>query len=70
MHRHPYDLAIFILEGEGRVATTEREAKFTSGASIYFPRGVDHYLENDGTANIRMHSVFYPATPPANRFEE
>jgi mannose-6-phosphate isomerase-like protein (cupin superfamily) len=70
MHRHLHEEVIYILEGEGRVVTSDREAKFSSGASIYLPRGVSHSLENDGTANIRMLGVFYPAEPPANHYEE
>jgi len=70
MHHHPYEAAIYILEGEGQVVTLERKAKFSSGSSIYLPRGASHYLENEGTAGIRMLGVFHPAEPPANRYEE
>src|SRR5262245_35298959 len=48
MHRHTYEEAIFILAGEGRVRTSDGEAEFTAGSSIYLPRGVAHALHNTG----------------------
>ena len=70
MHRHPYEEAIHILEGEGRLWTDEGDASFAPGTSIYLPRGVSHCLENEGRANVRILGVFYPAEPPADRYED
>jgi len=70
MHSHPYEETIYILEGKGRLKTDEGEAGFSSGTSIYVERGVNHCLENDGAASIRLLGVFHPAAPPAGRYEE
>ena len=69
MHRHSYEEAIYILEGEGRTWTDEGYEEFSSGASIYLPRHVSHCLENTGTANVRLLGVFHPAGSPADRYE-
>jgi len=69
MHRHSYEEAIYILEGEGRMLTDEGDGEFSSGASIYLPRYASHSLENTGTANVRLLGVFHPAGSPADRYE-
>jgi mannose-6-phosphate isomerase-like protein (cupin superfamily) len=68
-HRHSYEEAIFILAGEGRVRTPEGEAEFTTGSSIYLPRGVAHALHNTGRTNVRLLGVFHPSGSPAVRYE-
>lgn len=70
MHHHTYEEAIYILEGEGRVWTESGDAAFSSGSSIYLPRGVSHSLENTGPANIRLLGVFHPSGSPATRYDD
>jgi len=70
MHHHTYEEAIYIIEGEGRVWTKDGDAPFTSGSSIYLPRGVSHCLENTGASNIRLLGVFHPSGSPAVRYDD
>jgi mannose-6-phosphate isomerase-like protein (cupin superfamily) len=70
MHHHPYEEAIYILEGEGRVWIEEDSAAFGPGTSIYLPRGVTHCLENTGRTNVRLLGVFHPSGSPGEAYEE
>lgn len=70
MHHHTYEEAIYVIEGEGRVWSSEGSAEFKSGSSIYLPRGVSHSLENTGTANIKVLGVFHPSGSPASRYDD
>jgi mannose-6-phosphate isomerase-like protein (cupin superfamily) len=70
MHHHTYEEAIYIIEGEGRVWTSDGDARFKSGSSIYLPRGVSHCLENTGTSNMRLLGVFHPSGSPAVRYDD
>lgn len=69
-HRHTYEEAMYILEGEGRVWTDDGGADFKEGTSIYLPRGVAHSLENTGATNVRLLGVFHPAGSPASRYDD
>jgi mannose-6-phosphate isomerase-like protein (cupin superfamily) len=70
MHHHTYEEAIFVVEGEGRVWSSQGSAAFKAGSSIYLPRGVSHSLENTGKANITVLGVFHPSGSPATRYED
>jgi len=70
MHHHTYEEAIYVIEGEGRVWSSDGSAEFKAGSSIYLPRGVSHSLENTGTANIRVLGVFHPSGSPAARYDD
>ena len=70
MHYHTYEEAMYIMEGQGRVWTDERDASFTAGASIYLPRGVRHSVENTGQSNIRLLGVFHPSGSPAAAYDD
>lgn len=69
MHRHEYEEAIYILDGEGRVWGEEDNIPFAAGASIYLPRGASHSLENTGNGAVRLLGVFHPSGSPASRYE-
>ncbi len=64
MHHHTYEEAIYIIEGEGRVWTSDGSADYKAGSSIYLPRGVSHSLENTGTTDIKLLGVFHPSGSP------
>jgi mannose-6-phosphate isomerase-like protein (cupin superfamily) len=64
MHHHTYEEAIYIIEGEGRVWTSDGSAHFKAGSSIYLPRGVSHSLENTGATDIKLLGVFHPSGSP------
>lgn len=70
MHHHTYEEAIYIIEGEGRVWTSDGDARFRAGSSIYLPRGVSHCLENPGAGSIRLLGVFHPSGSPAVRYDD
>jgi mannose-6-phosphate isomerase-like protein (cupin superfamily) len=70
MHHHTYEEAIYVVEGEGRVWSSQGSAAFKAGSSIYLPRGVSHSLENTGTANITVLGVFHPSGSPATRYDD
>jgi quercetin dioxygenase-like cupin family protein len=68
MHFHPYEEAIYILEGSGVVHIDEESGPFHAGTSIFLPIGCNHCLENPGPAPVRLLGVFYPAGSPAVRY--
>lgn len=70
MHHHPYEEAIYIIEGEGCVHTEDGDATFKPGSSIYLPRLVKHCLENTGSKSIRLLGVFHPSGSPADSYED
>ena len=70
MHHHTYEEAIYIIEGEGRVWTSEGDARFEAGSSVYLPRGVSHCLENTGSTNIRLLGVFHPSGSPDQAYDD
>lgn len=70
MHHHPYEEAIYILQGEGRVWIEDAAADFKAGTSIYLPRGVSHCLENTGTVDVRLLGVFHPSGSPGEAYED
>lgn len=69
-HHHEYEEGIFILEGDGRVHVDGEKAEFGPGASIYFPIGVRHCVENNGHSRIRLLGAFYPSGSPGAAYED
>ena len=70
MHHHTYEEAIYIIEGEGRLWVGGDAAHFSTGSSIYLPRGVSHSLENTGPADIKLLGVFHPSGSPAASYDD
>lgn len=69
-HHHEYEEGIFILQGEGRVHVEGGgTCDFGPDASIYFPVGVRHCVENPGSAPIRLLGAFYPSGSPGAAYE-
>jgi mannose-6-phosphate isomerase-like protein (cupin superfamily) len=68
-HYHPYEEAIFILEGAGTVHVEEGRCEFGPGTSIYLPIGLRHCLENPGTTPVRLLGAFYPSGSPSRAYE-
>lgn len=69
-HFHPYEEAIFILEGRGVVHVDEEECEFGPGSSIYFPVGVRHCVENPEKSPIKLLGAFYPSGSPGAAYED
>lgn len=68
VHAHPYELAIYILDGSGIVHTETDSSQFFRGTSIHIPAGVSHYLENPLHTAVRLLGVFHPSGSPAARY--
>lgn len=68
-HYHPYEEAIFILEGAGIVHVEQGSCEFGPGTSIFLPIGLRHCLENPGPTPVRLLGVFYPSGSPAQAYE-
>jgi mannose-6-phosphate isomerase-like protein (cupin superfamily) len=64
-HFHPYEEAIYILEGTGIVHTEEESCEFGPGTSIFLPIECSHCLENPGPGTVRLLGAFYPSGSPA-----
>jgi len=64
-HFHPYEEAIYILEGSGTVHSPEESCEYGPGTSIFLPIGCSHCLENTGPGPVRLLGVFYPSGSPA-----
>ncbi|MBX3280677.1 MAG: cupin domain-containing protein [Acidobacteria bacterium] len=69
-HRHTYEEAIYILEGEGVFRAGDESCEFRPGASIYLPIGAGHCLENPHRKPVRLLGVFYPSGSPAVSYRE
>jgi len=69
-HYHSYEEAIFILEGSGVVHVDGEDCEFHAGASIYFPIGARHCVENPGHATIKLLGAFYPSGSPGAAYED
>jgi mannose-6-phosphate isomerase-like protein (cupin superfamily) len=68
-HYHPYEEAIYILEGSGIVHVDGGSCAFSPGSCIFLPIGLPHCLENPGAGWVRLLGVFYPSGSPAAAYE-
>lgn len=69
-HHHEYEEGIFVLEGHGIVHVDGESCEFGPNASIYFPVGVRHCIENPGEIPIRLLGAFYPSGSPGAAYED
>ena len=69
-HHHPYEEAIYILEGCGLVWAGDESCEFVTGSSIYLPVGAKHSLENPHPEPVRLLGVFYPSGSPAANYRD
>ena len=53
-HSHPWEHEVFILEGEGVVASEEGEKKFRAGDVIFILPNEKHQLKNNGEKNVKF----------------
>ncbi|HLJ50426.1 MAG TPA: cupin domain-containing protein [Bryobacteraceae bacterium] len=72
LHLHPYEEAIYILDGHGilHLEGNMSASEFGPGDSIYLRDGVLHCLENPGPAPIRLLGVFHPSGSPGVAYED
>jgi quercetin dioxygenase-like cupin family protein len=64
-HSHPYDEIVLILAGEGTAHIGGSQHALAPGTCLHLPPGLQHCLENTGTALLRVLGVFHPADSPA-----
>jgi quercetin dioxygenase-like cupin family protein len=64
-HSHPYDEIVLILAGEGTAHIGGLQHALAPGTCLHLPPGLQHCLENTGTALLRVLGVFHPADSPA-----
>jgi mannose-6-phosphate isomerase-like protein (cupin superfamily) len=69
-HHHPYEEAIYILEGKGIIRAGAEACEFAPGTSIYLPIGTKHCLENPFPEPVRLLGVFYPSGSPAVNYRD
>ncbi len=67
-HFHEYEEVACILEGKGHLWTGQRSAPVQTGSCIFLPRRQPHCLENNGTDELRLVGMLYPASSPAVRY--
>jgi len=53
-HSHPWEHEVFILEGEGVVASEEGEKKFRAGDVIFILPNEKHQLKNNGEKTVKF----------------
>ncbi|MDH5482534.1 MAG: cupin domain-containing protein [Candidatus Bathyarchaeota archaeon] len=53
-HSHPWEHEVFILEGEGFVASEEGEKKFKAGDVVFILPNEKHQLKNKGERTVRF----------------
>ncbi|HID86087.1 MAG TPA: cupin domain-containing protein [Anaerolineae bacterium] len=64
---HTHDLQeeiIFILSGQGRFITPEREEALTPGTAVFIPPGLEHRLAVEGDEPLKLVTVFSPPVTP------
>ncbi|MFZ5607985.1 MAG: CDGSH iron-sulfur domain-containing protein [Pseudomonadota bacterium] len=64
-HRHLYEEAILILQGEGFLWTDTAKAAVKPGDMIFLPMRQAHSLECTSADGMRLMGVFYPSGSPA-----
>ena len=66
LHAHPYEEAVYVLEGRGRLWVEEEAAgDLRPGSVVFFPIGVRHTLENSAASgNLKVLGAIAPAHSP------
>jgi mannose-6-phosphate isomerase-like protein (cupin superfamily) len=59
-HSHPFDMMLYVLEGDLRFRAGEKEHFLTKGDFIYVPRDVPHGGRPSKNAPVHMMEIFAP----------
>ena len=72
LHAHPYEEAVYVLEGRGRLWVEEAPAgDLRPGSVVFFPIGVRHTLENSAAqGNLKVLGAIAPAHSPDAKLGE
>jgi quercetin dioxygenase-like cupin family protein len=54
LHSHPWEHEVFILEGEGLVASTEGDKKFRTGDVVFVLPNEKHQFKNNGDKTLKF----------------
>jgi mannose-6-phosphate isomerase-like protein (cupin superfamily) len=68
-HSHPYDEVVLVLAGEGVAHIGGSPHALAPGTCLHLPPGLQHCLENTGSALLRVLGVFHPADSPAAKLQ-
>lgn len=60
LHKHAFDEAFYVLEGDYTIQVGERLVKASTGAFVYVPGGTIHTLRHSGDGQGRMLTVCSP----------
>src|SRR5260370_2949063 len=60
LHKHLFDEAFYVLEGEYTFQVGERRVKASTGAFVYVPGGTGHTFRHSGDGDGRMLTVCSP----------
>jgi len=60
LHRHTYDQVLYILAGEGIVATESEQKTVTPGVAVFIPRGELHWHGATETSFFQHISILRP----------
>lgn len=60
LHKHSFDEAFYVLEGEYTFQVGKRQVKASTGAFVYIPGGTIHTFRHSGDGDGRMLTVCSP----------
>jgi (S)-ureidoglycine aminohydrolase len=66
-HRHRYEEALYVLEGEGAAWIDGEDHRIDVGDSVFLPPGTPHRVEATGVERLQLLGVFSPPGSPASR---
>lgn len=70
-HYHKWEEQTFhVLEGEVEAKIGNEVYTLQVGDSVHCPRGITHYMKNNGTRTVRLLSYIFPGTWAEAYFEE
>jgi len=60
VHRHPFDEAFYVLEGEYVFSVEGRTIAASEGSFLYVPAGIEHAFRHAGQGAGRMLTICHP----------
>jgi quercetin dioxygenase-like cupin family protein len=67
-HYHPYDVVVYVLQGDGALHIDGETAPLRAGTAVHLPAKLVHCLENTGPGEMHVLGVFRPAGSPAEAY--
>ena len=67
MHAHAtQEEILYTLSGVGAILTEEQEVRMEPGVAVFIPPGLSHQIRVDGTAPLRVVTLFSPPVKPGS----